>query len=74
MGCVIEFKYLWLIKAIMTDTPEHIKKIQLEIWLAKTPEERLTQFLTDNDIMFKAIIQAKKDLGIAYNPLEEYRK
>ena len=58
----------------MTDTPEHIKKIQLEIWLAKTPEERLTQFLKDNDEMFKAIIQAKKDLGIEYNPLEEYRK
>ena len=58
----------------MTDTPDHIKKIQLEIWLAKTPEERLTQFLKDNDEMFKAIIQAKKDLGIEYNPLEEYRK
>lgn len=58
----------------MTDTPDHIKKIQLEIWLAKTPEERLTQFLKDNDAMFKAIIQAKKDLGIKYNPLEDYRK
>ncbi len=58
----------------MTDTPEHIKKIQLEIWLAKTPEERLTQFLKDNDAMFKAIIQAKKDLGIEYNPIKEYRK
>lgn len=58
----------------MKDTPEHIKKIQLEIWLAKTPEERLTQFLKDNDAMFKAIIQAKKDLGIEYNPLEEYRR
>ena len=58
----------------MTDTPDHIKKIQLEIWLAKTPEERLMQFLKDNDAMFKAIIQAKKDLGIEYNPLEEYRR
>jgi hypothetical protein len=58
----------------MTDTSEYIKKIQLEIWLSKTPEERLTQFLQDNDAMFKAIIQAKKDLGIPYNPLEEYRK
>ena len=58
----------------MTDTPDHIKKIQLEIWLAKTPEERLTQFLQDNDAMFKAIVQAKKDLGIEFNPLEDYRK
>lgn len=58
----------------MNDTPEHIKKAQLEIWLSKTPGERLAQFLMDNDAMFKAIIQAKKDLGIEYNPLAEYRK
>lgn len=36
----------------MTDTPDHIKKIQLEIWLAKPPMERLRQFLIDNDALF----------------------
>jgi hypothetical protein len=48
----------------MTDTPQHIKDLQLKLWLAKKPEEILMQFLKDNDEMFKAIIQAKKDLGI----------
>jgi hypothetical protein len=51
----------------MTDTPDHIKKIQLEIWLAKTPEERLTQFLKDNDEMFRLILEAKKNLGIEWD-------
>ena len=51
----------------MTDTPDHIKKIQLEIWLAKTPEERLTQFLKDNDEMFRFILEAKKNLGIEWD-------
>jgi len=45
----------------MTGAPDNIKKIQFEIWLAKTPEERLTEFLMDNDAVFKADIQAKKD-------------
>ena len=31
----------------MTDTPEHIKKLQLELWLSKTPAERLRQTLLD---------------------------
>ncbi len=50
----------------MTDTPKHIKNIQLKLWLAKTPEERLLQFLKDNDEMYKAILQAKKDLNIPF--------
>ena len=58
----------------MSDTPQHIKDLQLKLWLEKTPEERLMQFLKDNDVMFKAILKAKKDLGIEYNPLEEYRR
>jgi hypothetical protein len=33
------------------DTPEHIKKVQLAIWLSKSPAERLRQFLTDNDAL-----------------------
>ncbi len=44
----------------MNDTPEHIKKLQLEIWLAKTPSERLMQFLKDNDAFFKFINAAKQ--------------
>lgn len=43
----------------MTDTPQHIKDLQLKIWMDKTPEERLFQFLTDNDIMFKALREYK---------------
>ncbi|CAN5358134.1 hypothetical protein BH11BAC3_BH11BAC3_40440 [soil metagenome] len=46
----------------MTDTPKHVQQIQLELWLAKTPGERLLQFLHDNDILYKAILKAKEQL------------
>lgn len=36
----------------MTDTPEHIKKIQINIWLSKSPMERLLQFLMDNEALY----------------------
>jgi hypothetical protein len=36
----------------MDDTPAHIKQLQLAIWLAKTPEERLRLTLEDNDALF----------------------
>lgn len=36
----------------MTDTPSHIKKLQLEIWLSKPPMERLKQFLLDNEALY----------------------
>jgi len=58
----------------MEDTPQPIKDLQVKLWLEKKPGERLLLFLQDNDVMFKAIIKAKKDLGIAYNRLEEYRQ
>ena len=45
----------------MSDTPKHIKELQLQLWLAKTPGERLLQFLTDNDIMHMGIIALKKE-------------
>lgn len=32
----------------MTDTPQHIKELQLQIWLSKSPMERLRQTLEDN--------------------------
>lgn len=37
----------------MKDTPKHIQKKQLEIWLSKTPGERLRQTIIDNDALFK---------------------
>ena len=46
----------------MNDTPEHIKQLQLKIWLAKSPGERLKQFLIDNDQFFKFLELAKKSL------------
>jgi hypothetical protein len=48
----------------MTDTPKHIKEIQLKLWLSKTPEERLLQFLTENDAWWKAIKEAKENLKL----------
>jgi hypothetical protein len=36
----------------MTDTPEHVKKLQLQIWLSKPPGERLRQFLVDNGDLY----------------------
>lgn len=35
----------------MTDTPQHIKDLQLQIWLSKPPMERLKQFLLDNEAL-----------------------
>ncbi|NLR64339.1 hypothetical protein HGH92_08480 [Chitinophaga varians] len=32
----------------MTDTPDHIKQLQLKIWLSKPPMERLKQMMEDN--------------------------
>jgi hypothetical protein len=43
----------------MNDTPNHIKELQLKIWLSKTPGERLYQFLVDNDKMYQAITAFK---------------
>lgn len=37
----------------MTDTEEHIKALQLKIWLSKTPMERLRQMMTDNEALIK---------------------
>ena len=32
----------------MTDTPQHIKELQLKIWLSKSPRERLKLTLEGN--------------------------
>lgn len=44
----------------MTDTPQHIKDLQLKIWLSKPPEERLRQFLIDNEVLYNFWRQAKQ--------------
>ncbi len=37
----------------MNDTPQHIKELQLKIWLSKSPGERLKQFMEDNAALFQ---------------------
>lgn len=37
----------------MTNTPEHIKALQLKIWLSKPPMERLRQMMEDNEALMK---------------------
>ena len=44
----------------MTDTPQHVKDIQLKIWLAKPPGERLRQFLVDNDAFLSCLQKSKR--------------
>ena len=46
----------------MTDTPEYIKELQLKLWLSKSPEERLLQFVRENDAWWEALKEAKKNL------------
>lgn len=48
----------------MKDTPEHIRQLQHERWMARTPEERLLQFLTDNESMWNAIKSAKEEMKL----------
>jgi len=36
----------------MTDTTQKVKDLQLQIWMSKTPEERLMTFLKDNEVMY----------------------
>ncbi|OQP57632.1 hypothetical protein A3860_08350 [Niastella vici] len=44
----------------MNDTPQHIKEIQLKIWLSKSPGERLKQFMEDNASLFQFWNAAQK--------------
>ena len=52
----------------MNDTPEYIKEKQFEIWMAKTPEERLIQFCKDNDAMYRFWAAAKKQQMLGQQP------
>ena len=54
----------------MNDTPEHIKDLQLQLWLSKSPGERLYQFLIDNETMLNALREAKKKLGLPLGDLD----
>ena len=48
----------------MKDTPKHIEDLQWKIWLSKTPEERLLQFIVNNDAMWNALKIAKQKLNL----------
>lgn len=54
----------------MTDSPQHIKDLQLKLWLEKTPGERLYQAIKDIDAMRLALIDAKKRLGLPLGDLD----
>lgn len=44
----------------MNDTPQQIKRLQLKIWLSKSPAERLKQFMEDNASLFQFWRGARK--------------
>lgn len=46
----------------MEDTPQHIKDLQLKIWLSKSPMERLRQCIVDSEQFYKMIDHAKEGL------------
>ena len=48
----------------MNDTPQHIKDLQLKIWLAKSPGERLRQYLLDNESLFLFWKAAKAQMDV----------
>lgn len=54
----------------MTDTSQHIKDIHLELWLAKSPGERLYQAIKDIEAMREALRDAKKKLGLPLGDLD----
>ncbi|OQP43446.1 hypothetical protein A4H97_11060 [Niastella yeongjuensis] len=53
----------------MNDTPQHIKELQLKIWLSKSPAERLKQFMEDNASLFQFWNMAQKS-----NPMTDNSK
>ena len=61
----------------MTDTPQHINELQLNLWMSKSPEERLYSFLTDNETMYQALreYKIKNNLPLdGLDPVGEYLK
>lgn len=45
----------------MNDTQEYIKELQLKLWLSKPPEERLLQFIRENDAWWQALKEVKEN-------------
>ena len=61
----------------MTDTPQHIKEMQLKLWLEKSPGERLYQAIKDIDDMRNALRETKLKMGWplgTLDPMDEIRK
>lgn len=54
----------------MTDSPQHIKELQLKLWMSKTQGERLYQFIIDNDIMYQALRDFKIKNGLPLDGLD----
>ncbi len=52
----------------MNDTPQHIKELQLKIWLSKSPAERLKKFMEDNASLFQFWRMAQKSSNKSGNP------
>lgn len=52
----------------MNDTPQHIKRLQLKLWLSKSPMERLRQMMSDNEALYKFWNNAKKTTIILKDP------
>ncbi|MDZ4808397.1 MAG: hypothetical protein SGI96_09000 [Bacteroidota bacterium] len=61
----------------MNDTPEHVRKLQLELWLKKTPGERHYQTIIEIEAMSIILRDAKTKLGLPLgdlDPVGEYLK
>lgn len=54
----------------MTDTPQHIKEIQLKLWLEKPPGEKLYQAIKDIDDMRNALRETKQKMGWSLGDLD----
>ena len=54
----------------MTDTPQHIKDLQLQLWLERSPGERLYLTIKDIDDMRKALREIKTKLGLPLGDLD----
>jgi hypothetical protein len=54
----------------VTDTPQHIKDLQLKLWLEKPPGERLYQTIIDIEDMRNVYRDIKKRLGYPLKDLD----
>ncbi len=55
----------------MTDTPEYVKKLQLELWLLKPPGERLRQFLVSNEQLHAFWKAGREQMAQKYSPSKQ---